>query len=700
MIKLALLILFLPLLSFVLQIFFGRRYEEKKGEWVSVGIAFTTLIMALVMFGLMLSKSDPSFSLEVHQSWLDLGVFKIDLGIFIDNITVIMLVVVALISSLVHLYSTAYMAGDVRYSRYFGFLGIFTFSMNGIVLANSLFMIYIFWELVGLSSYLLIGHWWEKDSAANASKKAFITNRVGDIGMFTGMLIIATVLGTFNFQLIGERIHDGMWAANAGMLFGGIEPHKLLTFAGVLVFMGAVGKSAQFPLHVWLPDAMEGPTPVSALIHAATMVAAGVYLTVRIFPFLTADAMATIAFIGGFTAIYAATIAITQNDIKKVLAYSTVSQLGYMIMAIGTGAYVAGFFHLVTHAMFKGALFLASGSVIHAMHHSLHHLKDHETDPQDMRNMGGLKAKMPITFAVFMITTAAISGIPLFSGFLSKDAILAGTWAYAANVHDGWLAHMHLAWILPVFGFGAAAITAFYMFRLIFMTFYGEPKQPNIFKHIKESPKAMTIPLIVLALFSMFFIFTLPSVNPFSDHGWFTTVIQSPESAVTTGPAFDLEHFEHALHGAHIPAMITSLVVAGLGILLSVLVYLLKKISAENLASKLGALYRGSFNKWYMDEFYINGIIRPFLKGCGAIGRFDLDFYDHYLINGWGRNAKRSAKGVGLADDLIVDGAVNFSGVIFQWLGWTLKFVQTGKIQNYLIFVLIGAALLFVVNVF
>ncbi|NQV30558.1 MAG: NADH-quinone oxidoreductase subunit L, partial [Candidatus Marinimicrobia bacterium] len=377
MIKLALLILFLPLLSFVLQIFFGRRYEDKKGEWVSVGLVFTTLIMALVMLGLMLSKSDPGFSLEVHQSWLDLGVFKIDLGIFIDNITVIMLVVVALISSLVHLYSTAYMAGDVRYSRYFGFLGIFTFSMNGIVLANSLFMIYIFWELVGLSSYLLIGHWWEKDSAANASKKAFITNRIGDIGMFTGMLIIATVLGTFNFQLIGERIQEGMWAANAGMLFGGIEPHKLLTFAGVLVFMGAVGKSAQFPLHVWLPDAMEGPTPVSALIHAATMVAAGVYLTVRIFPFLTADAMATIAFIGGFTAIYAATIAITQNDIKKVLAYSTVSQLGYMIMAIGTGAYVAGFFHLVTHAMFKGALFLASGSVIHAMHHSLHHLKDH-----------------------------------------------------------------------------------------------------------------------------------------------------------------------------------------------------------------------------------------------------------------------------------------------------------------------------------
>ena len=700
MINLALFILFLPLLSFALQIFFGKRFEEKKGEWVSVGIQFITLIMSLAMFVMMMSRHDPHFSLEVHQSWLDLGVFKIDLGIYIDNVTVIMLNVVALISALVHLFSTAYMAGDVRYSRYFGFLGIFTFSMNGIVLSNSLFMIYIFWELVGLSSYLLIGHWWEKKSAGDAAKKAFITNRVGDIGMFMGMMIIATVLGTFNFELIAERVQDGSWAAQAGTLFGGIDPHKLLTIAGVLVFMGAVGKSAQFPLHVWLPDAMEGPTPVSALIHAATMVAAGVYLTVRLFPFLTADAMATIAFIGGFTALYAATIAITQNDIKKVLAYSTVSQLGYMVMAIGTGAYVAGFFHLVTHAMFKGALFLASGSVIHAMHHSLHKLDDHQTDAQDMRNMGGLKAKMPITFGVFMVTTAAISGIPLFSGFLSKDAILAGTWAYAANVHDGWLANLHLAWILPVFGFGAAAITAFYMFRLIFMTFYGEPKKPEIFKHVHESPKVMTVPLIILAVLSTFIVFTLPAVNPISDHGWFTEMVHSPVSAVTTGAAFDLEHFEHAVHEAHYPAMATSLIVAGLGILLSVLVYLLNKISAENLAARLGALYRGSLNKWYMDEFYINGIIRPFLKGCDAVGRFDLEFYDHYMINGWGRNTKRTSRGVGFADDLIVDGAVNFSGIIFQWLGWTLKFIQTGKIQNYLIFVLIGAALLFVVNVF
>ena len=700
MITLTSLILFLPLVSFVFQIFFGRKLEDKRGEWVSVGLQFLTLLFSLIVFIQMLVIRDPAFRREVSFTWLDLQVFQIEMGFLLDNISIIMLLVVAIISSVVHLYSVGYMAGDVRYSRYFGFLGIFTFSMNGIVLANNLFMIYIFWELVGLSSYLLIGHWWEKKSAADAGKKAFITNRIGDIGMFVGLLIIASVLGTFNYQLIFDRIADGSWAAAAPKLFGGADPHTLLTWGGVLVFMGAIGKSAQFPLHVWLPDAMEGPTPVSALIHAATMVAAGVYLTVRIFPLLTPDAMATIAFIGGFTAIYAATIAITQNDIKKVLAYSTVSQLGYMTMALGTGAFVAGFFHLTTHAMFKGALFLASGSVIHAMHHSMDHVGDHATDPQDMRNMGGLRTRMPITFWVFMVTTLSISGVPFFSGFLSKDAILAGTWAYAAGVHEGWLAALHLGWILPVFGFGAALITAFYMFRLIYMTFFGEAKRPELIEHIQESPRVMTIPLIVLAVLSTWFVFTLPAINPFSDHGWFTALVHNPGTVVSTGLAFDTEHFKHLLHAAHLPAMITSLVVAGLGILFATLVYLLRKISAENLARRLGALYRGSLNKWYMDEFYLNGVIRPFLRGCDALAHFDMELYDHYVINGAGRNTRRISTGVGISDDLVVDGAVNFSGIVFRWLGWTLKFIQTGKLQNYLVYVLVGALLVFILSVF
>lgn len=312
-------------------------------------------------------------------TWIDFGnvpmwgAMHIDLGIKIDNLTVIMLFVVNLISMLVHIYSIAYMKGDKRFPRYFAYLGIFTFSMLGIVITHNLLMMYIFWELVGLSSYLLIGFWFEKDSASNASKKAFLVNRVGDIGMFIGILILFTSYKTFTFDLIYDQIAMGNLP---------FDSTGWLTAAGILIFLGAVGKSAQFPLHVWLPDAMEGPTPVSALIHAATMVAAGVYLLTKIFVMLTADAMVTIAVVGAFTSFVAATIAITQNDIKKVLAYSTVSQLGYMVMSVGIGAYGFAFFHLVTHAFFKACLFLGSGSVIHSMHHE-----------QDMRQMGGLRKK-------------------------------------------------------------------------------------------------------------------------------------------------------------------------------------------------------------------------------------------------------------------------------------------------------------------
>ncbi len=699
MVNLTLIILVLPLVSFVFQIFFGKRLEKKRGEWISIGLVLITLLLSLIMFGQMLFDYQPDFRQEAGFNWIDLGNFKIEMGVLIDNVSIIMLLVVALISSLVHIYSVEYMKNDIRYSRYFGFLGIFTFSMYGIVVSNNLFTLYCFWELVGLASYLLIGHWWEKDSAADAGKKAFITTRIGDIGMFMGLMLIVTVAGTFNYQILFERIAGGEWAAGAGGLFGGADPHTLLTWAGILIFMGAVGKSAQFPLHVWLPDAMEGPTPVSALIHAATMVAAGVYLVIRIFPILTPDAMAFIAIVGGFTAFFAATIAITQNDIKKVLAYSTVSQLGYMVMALGTGAYVAGFFHLVTHAMFKGLLFLASGSVIHMMHNSLHQLDDHQTDAQDMRNMGGLKAKMPLTYVVFVIAALSISGVPLFSGFLSKDAILAGTWAYAAHIHDGWLAQAHLGWLLPFFGFGAALITAFYMFRLIFMTFHGEPKRTDIFKHMHEAPRLMTVPLTILAALSTWIFFTLPSFNPIGGAGWFQHLVVPAKSVVPTS-AFNAEEFAHGLHLAHFPALYTSLIMAGLGIGFAVLFYLLRKIDPEIMATRLGVLYRGSLNKWYLDEIYLNGIIRPFLRGCGALAKFDMEIYDHYIIDGVGRQVKKLAFGTGVADDLVVDGAVNLSGIIFQWLGWTLKFVQTGKIQNYLIYVLIGVLMIYLINVF
>ncbi|MBP9120120.1 MAG: NADH-quinone oxidoreductase subunit L, partial [Ignavibacterium sp.] len=372
-INISLAILFLPLLGFAVTLLLGKKIK-------SIYLFEVFLISIVLIASIVLAFNKLSYFIDdkivSELEWFRLSdSLVIKLGFLLDNITVLMLFVVALISALVHYFSIAYMKGDERYNRYFAYLGIFTFSMNGIVLTNNILMMYIFWELVGLSSYLLIGFWFEKKSAADAGKKAFLVNRIGDIGMFAGILILFLTYNTFSFDTIFQAIGTGKLPFNSDFW---------LSVTGILLFMGAIGKSAQFPLHVWLPDAMEGPTPVSALIHAATMVAAGVYLTIRIFGLLTADAMMFIAVIGMLSAFIPATIALTQNDIKKVLAYSTVSQLGYMVMALGVGAYKFAFFHLVTHAFFKACLFLGSGSVIHAMHHE-----------QDIRNMGGLKKKLP-----------------------------------------------------------------------------------------------------------------------------------------------------------------------------------------------------------------------------------------------------------------------------------------------------------------
>ena len=530
MITFPLLILFLPLISFIILIFFGKKLP-RQGDWVAVGSIVTTFILALYLFVQMLTNYDANFSHGASLSWIDMGAFKIDLGILVDNLTIVMLLIVTLVSSCTHIFSLEYMKGDVRYNRYYAYLGLFTFSMNGIVLADNLISMYMSWELVGVSSYLLIGHWFEKDSAANASKKAFLTNRVGDIGFFIGIMLLYSAVGAFTFAPIFDSISGG--EAIAGMT---------LTLAGLGIFMGAVGKSSQFPLHIWLPDAMEGPTPVSALMHAATMVAAGVYMCVRLFPIFTADALTVIAYIGAITAILAALTAITQNDIKKVLAYSTVSQLGFMVLAVGTGVYTAAFFHLLTHAMFKANLFYCSGSVIHSMHHALHEAHDHDTDPQDMRNMGGFREKMPITYYSMLISTLAIAGVPLFSGFLSKDAILAGTLAFAQQNPGHFL--------LPLLGFSAAAITAFYMFRLIFMTFHGKPSMKNIFKDIHESPKEMTGPIVLLGALSFFIFYTLPSnFNPIKDKGWFKDLIVPRNSAVPGSlTANEIAEYAHHAH--------------------------------------------------------------------------------------------------------------------------------------------------------
>ena len=674
---LALLNLFLPLSSFLILIFFGKKIGNFT-HWVALGLIGTMLGTSLSFFAnIFIDTEQPILETSVH--WFSTGSFSVNLGFLINNEAAIMLFVVALISFLVHFYSVGYMKGDPRYSRYFAYLGIFTFSMNGIVLADSLIMMYIFWELVGLSSYLLIGFWFEKDSAADASKKAFLTNRVGDIGMFIGIMILFFTIGTFQIDGLIEGVRNGAFAGNM----------SLLTVAGILVFMGAVGKSAQFPLHIWLPDAMEGPTPVSALIHAATMVAAGVYMVVRIFPILTPDALEIIAYVGGITAIMAAIIAITQNDIKRVLAYSTVSQLGYMIMALGVGAYQAGFFHLTTHAMFKACLFLCSGSVIHAMHHALHEIKDHDTDPQDMRNMGGLRDKMPITFWTMMIATLAISGVPFFSGFLSKDAILAGTLSYY-HLHQGWTI------LLPIAGFGAAVITAFYMFRLIFLTFFGQAAHKEINSHIYESPFTMTYPLILLSVLSSALIFTLPyTLNPMDSHGWFTHAIPM----INNVAGLDMHAVEEGINHAHYSAMGISLVVVAIGIFLSVIFYLLRKVDAgkvAGVANKL-KLYNISFNKFYIDEIYNIMIYKPFLALSWICSKLDWDVYDQKFIDGWGwLTIKLSDKSGEIDYNWLDQKVVDGFGKITQYFGRNLKSTQNGVVQNYLLGGLLGVLFLII----
>ncbi|MCG3120700.1 MAG: NADH-quinone oxidoreductase subunit L [bacterium] len=668
----ALIVLLLPLAAFVIQIFVGKRLP-RQGDWLPTSAIFIGLILAITLFGRMLANYDPAFKISHRFDWINIGSLQISFGILIDNLTVIMLVVVTLVSALVHLFSIGYMHGDVRYSRYFAYLAIFSFSMLGLVLVDNFFGIYIFWELVGLSSYLLIGHWYEKKSASDAAIKAFITTRIGDIGMLIGIMIILATLGTFGFDEVFAGVADGK-------LSGG-----LLTFAGIMIFFGAIGKSAQFPLHVWLPDAMEGPTPVSALIHAATMVAAGVYLVGRTFVFYSADALLFIGVIGTITAFIAATIAITQMDIKKVLAYSTISQLGYMVAALGVGGYMAGLFHLMTHAFFKALLFLGSGSVIHAMHHAYHELHDHHSDPQDMRNMGGLRTKMPITFATMLAATCAISGVPFFAGFFSKDAILAAALEKALTSHNP--IHMVIFGTLLL----CAGITAFYMFRLVYLTFFGEPAKKEVHHHAQESPTVMTVPLIVLGVLAVA-----------GGYGhWFEDLVTKPDLAAyaTTAlvsPAVP-EAGHEAAHTAHTMAMWLSIFAAGLGILISTAFYYWKKFSAEAMAERFKPVYNFLWNKWYFDELYAKTVLAGTHLFSRISGWFDLKVIDG-LVNGVAKITVLGSRLSGWNDNKIVDGLVNLTANVVGWFGATLREVQTGRVQNYILMALGAVVLLYVLQ--
>ncbi|MDD5087791.1 MAG: NADH-quinone oxidoreductase subunit L [bacterium] len=693
----ALYILLAPLAAFAVMIFFGKKLP-RGGDWVSLFAIWSGLAVSLYLLAQVLFAYDPDFCETRSIEWLVWGDFRLAAGMLIDNMTVVMLVVVTLVSAVVHLYSVGYMRGDPRYTLFFAYLSFFSFSMLGLVLAENLILIYAFWELVGLSSYLLIGFWYEKDSAANAGKKAFITNRVGDAGMLIGILLVLSSLGTVSLHGIADGVA-------AGKLGGG-----LLTAVGICLFMGAVGKSAQFPLHVWLPDAMEGPTPVSALIHAATMVAAGVYLVARLFVILSFDASVVIAYVGGFTALFAATIAVAQNDIKRVLAYSTLSQLGYMVMALGAGAYTAGFFHLVTHAMFKACLFLGSGSVIHAMHHALQHTGSH-ADAQDLRNMGGLRRKMPLTFWTFLISTLALCGVPLMSGFLSKDSILAGTLAFASE-HP---AH----WLLPVFGFAAAALTAFYMFRLVYLAFSGTFRMgADAERHLHESPSVMIVPLVILSTLCFFGFYTLPAFNPTTpEGGWFAHLLPTPARAygvahyaadlshetVVPGEAFEqvaphAEHSAHGSHAIHTIAMMISIFVAGLGILIASMGYYWNRISPALWQRRLGFVYRGMYRKWWIDEIYDVTVVWGTLGFTRVLTWFDLRVIDG-LVDGSAWLTRQWSRLSGWFDLRGVDGFVNFTAWFVGIWGRFVRLFQGGQLQRYILYTLAGVGLVLILSV-
>jgi NADH-quinone oxidoreductase subunit L len=531
------------------------------------------------------------------------------------------------------------MHGDPRFSRYFAYMSLFTFSMLGLVVANNFFLIFIFWELVGLTSYLLIGFWFEKKSASDAGKKAFVTTRVGDLGFLVGLMVMGMFLGTFNYGEVFAKVE-------AGVISGG-----LLTALAILIFCGAVGKSAQFPLHVWLPDAMEGPTPVSALIHAATMVAAGVFLVARTMAIFIAspDAAMTVAWIGLITSFMAASIALVQNDIKRVLAYSTLSQLGYMIMALGLGSFTAGTFHLMTHAFFKALLFLAAGSVIHAVH------------TNDIQDMGGLSTKMKTTALTFIIASLSIAGIFPLSGFWSKDEIIAS-------------AHDHPFFM--VMALVVAFMTAFYMFRLCFLTFFGKPRDREKFDHAHESPKSMTIPLIFLAVLSV----VAGWVGiPWLSHGY--------ASAIVTFNGHP-HHVE-----PNILLMIISTIVAGSGIFLAYLMYYRGTISPVAMAQRFKPIYTLLYNKYYIDEIYDAVIVQPTYRLADFLWSFDAVIVDG-LVNLHGSVT------VGLSavklwfDTYIIDGTANGLGIVVGAASSVLRLMQSGRLAHYLLAIFFGVIVL------
>jgi len=654
-----------PLIGAAVNGLAGARWLSRRAVGATaVGAAGLSFAAAAASFAGLLHSAEPVL-VRTLFTWVPpslvrtaaggASAFRIDLAFRYDALAAVMTLVVTGVGLLIHVYSLGYMAHDRGYARFFAYLNLFSFAMLVLVLGANLGVMFVGWEGVGLCSYLLIGFWFSKDAAANAGKKAFITNRVGDLGFLLGTGLLVYALGTVDIAGIASAIEGGLLAKGTA------------TAAALLLFLGATGKSAQIPLYTWLPDAMEGPTPVSALIHAATMVTAGVYMVARLhvlFSFSGA-ALTVVALTGALTAVYAATMGLVQTDIKRVLAYSTISQIGTMFIGLGVGAYAAGVFHLMTHAFFKSLLFLAAGSVIHAL-----------GGEQDMRKMGGLRRRIPRTYRVFLVGALAISGIPGLSGFFSKDEIL--TAAFASG--------HHAVWALGLLG---AAMTAFYMFRLIFLTFFGEERfGPEAGVRLHESPAVMLVPLRVLAVLAIVGGYVgLPRV--LGGGAWFGRFLEASTGAGETRLAA----------GTELLLMLVSAGAAAAAIAAAYGIYVRRRGEpARRLAGRFRTLYGIVSRKYYVDEAYG----KVFVGGAFAAGRI-ADWFDRRVVDGLVDGLARLARGVSrlaiVFDEGAVDGAVNGAGRIHLAVSSLLRRVQTGRVYNYALAVVLGVILIITIAV-
>ncbi|HVM12633.1 MAG TPA: NADH-quinone oxidoreductase subunit L [Actinomycetota bacterium] len=639
MVELAWLIPVIPLSAALLIALFGRRLPGRGAELgiLATGVSF---LLSLAVAGAVIG--DHEFHLERSLTWFRFGSFELELGMNIDGLAAMMFVVVTTVSLLVQIYSTGYMKGEPRFTWYFAALNMFTGSMLTLVIANNLFQLLVGWELVGVCSYLLIGHFWEEKPNQDAAMKAFITTRTGDVGFLFGIFVLTFAAGSANIGHISEMAEHGEIAAG------------VLTAGALLLFCGAIGKSAQFPLHVWLPDAMAGPTPVSALIHAATMVVAGIYLIARMFPvFIHAGEVALqfVSIIAGITMFIAALLAVIQDDIKRVLAYSTISQLAYMVagLSLGEHGYTPGLFHLFTHAFFKALLFLGAGSVIHAVHSN------------NMSDMGGLRRSMPVTFWTFLIGSAALAGIPPLAGFWSKDEII--TTAFVEGHYVLWAV-----------AFATAILTAFYMTRAVLLTFFGDYRGHG---HPHESPRVMTVPLVILAVLSVSVGFL--NATPFGIHLFADWV------------------FFHEPHHAAFNYGFAAIAIVGAALGIGVGYRLYAGWRDRDPVRKLGPLYRFLDRKYLLDDIYLRGIVRPIqypiARAVNWTNRYILDGIVHLVA--W---VTRKLGGVTAAVDRnLVDGAVNRVAIGTGWTGGLLRYVQSGNVQRYAVLLFTGVVILTVV---